>query len=98
MSDYTDPNGAALELVKAIRAKTAATAVEVGYRPLPDGSEPKNGERHTWYATATLRSGRQLTREADGILPGKTMVDALTALARALGLRIRMRYRFDGLP
>lgn len=96
--DTVPISDAALKLIEAMRKKAGVLKVEFGYRPMEDDREPEAGERHTWYATATLPSGWTLTREAEGVLPGKTMVDALTALARALGLSVRIRHRFEGLP
>lgn len=96
MTHVTDGPGAVLVFVDTIRKKTDVKDIEFGYRPNPDGSEPHRGDRITCYANATMPDGRIIEREASGFVIEKVMIDALTELARALGLRVRARFVYDG--
>ena len=85
-----------LAMVKAIdKYMGGSGTLEFGYRPLPDGSEPKAGDRVTCYATYTYTDGTVIEREASSHLVPKAMADAVSDVARSLGMRVRLAYDYS---
>lgn len=68
-----------------------ASEFEFGYSPLggPGAPEPRAGEPCTWWATCTYH-GRKVYRQHVGT-GQEPLLKAVTDVARAIGLRVRLR-------
>ncbi len=78
--------------IDIIHRKVGKCEIEFGYRPNPDCSEPKPGDRVTCYAKVTYPDGRVIEREASSHMAPKALADAFADLARSLGISVRLRY------
>lgn len=86
------PTAAVLEFIKAIESKVHPRSIEFGYEPDPlTGEDPKAGDPCTWYALVILRSGVRIRKQARGVGEAPVL-EALAAVAEALGLKVRLRY------
>lgn len=78
--------------VKAIDQKVKPRAIEIGWEPEPDGSDPQPGHPATWYVEVEISPTLSVRRRARGIHQAETVLEALAAAAEALGLRVRLQY------